>query len=153
MFVGITRCTPSKHSATCRTLRTVSTAAPGGQLDSSRVLLPLSALLRSRGDYVNDVIVSPDGATLTAAVVRSPDRGPDQILVVRFSASGRLVRVLFQMRTGNGFLYRFVNADPSGRFFLFNAGPTTATVNGWIDHGRLIPLAPADGSNVVSETW
>ena len=153
VFVGITRCTPSKHSATCRTLRMVSTAAPGGQLDSSRVLLPLSALLRTRGDYINDVIISQDGATLTAAVMRSPGRGPDQILIVRFSATGRQLRVLFQMRTGNGFLYRFVNADPSGRYLLFDAGPTTATVNGWIGHGRLIPLAPSDGSNLVNETW
>lgn len=153
VFVGITRCTRSKHSATCRTLRMVSTAAPGGQLDSSRLLLPLSALLRTSGDYINDVVVSQDGATLTAAVMRSPGRGPDQILIVRFSASGRQLRVLFQMRTGNGFLYRFVNADPNGRFFLFDAGPTTATVNGWIDHGRLVPLTPSDGSNLVNETW
>ena len=153
VFVGITRCTPSKHSATCRTLRMVSTAAPGGQLGRSRVLLPLSALLRTRGDYINDVIISQDGATLTAAVVRSPGRGPDQILIVRFSAAGRQLRVLFQMRTGNGFLYRFVNADPSGRYVLFDAGPTSATVNGWIGHGRLVPLAPSDGSNLVNETW
>jgi hypothetical protein len=137
----------------CRTLRMVSTATPGGRLDGSRLLLPLSALLRTRGDYINDVIVSQDGATLTAAVMRSPDRGPDQILIVRFSASGRQLRVLFQMRTGNGFLYRFVNADPSGRYVLFDAGPTTATVNGWIDHGRLVPLAPPDGSNLVNEAW
>jgi hypothetical protein len=153
VFVGIKRCNPSPHSATCRTLRAVSTASPGGQLDSSRLLLPLSALLRSRGDYVNNVIVSPDGATLTVAVVRSPGRGQSQILVERFSATGRLLRVLFRMRTGNGFFYRFVNADPSGRYLLFNAGPTTASVNGWIDHGRLIPLVPADGSNVFSEAW
>jgi len=131
----------------------VSTAAPGGQLDSSRMLLPLSALLRTRGDYINDVIVSQDGSSLTAAVMRSPDRGPDQVLIVRFSASGRQLRVLFQMRTGNGFLYRFVNADPSGRYLLFDVGPTTATVNGWIYRGRLIPLAPSDGSNLVNETW
>lgn len=153
VFVGVTRCTPSKHSARCRTLRAVSTAAPGGQIDSSRTLLPLAALLRTPGDYINDVVVSPDGATLTAAVVRSPGRGPDQILIVRFSATGRQLRVLYQMQTGNGFLYRFVGADPTGRYFLFDAGPTTATVNGWIDHGRLIPLAPSDGSNLVNEAW
>jgi hypothetical protein len=117
------------------------------------LLLPLSALLRTRGDYINNVIVSQDGATLTAAVMRSPGRGPDQVLIVRFSASGRQLRVLFQMRTGNGFLYRFVSADPSGRYVLFDAGPTSATVNGWIGHGRLIPLAPSDGSNLVSEAW
>lgn len=153
VFVGITRCTPSKHSAACRALRTVSTAAPGGQLDGSRLLLPLSALLRMSGDYINAVVVSQDGATLTAAVMRSPGRGPDQVLIVRFSASGRQLRVLFRMRTGNGFSYRFFGADPSGRYFLLDAGPTRATVNGWINHGRLIPLKPADGSNLSNETW
>ena len=153
VFVGITKCTPSKHSATCRTLRSVSTAAPGGQIDSSRVLLPLSALLRSPGDYINDVVVSQDGATLTAAVMRSPGRGSNQVLIVRFSATGRQLRVLYRMRTGNGFMYRFFGADPSGRYLLLDAGPTSATVNGWIDHGRLIPLTPSDGSNLLNEVW
>ncbi|HEY7014036.1 MAG TPA: hypothetical protein VH480_14845 [Streptosporangiaceae bacterium] len=153
VFVGTTRCTPSKHSATCRALRTVSTAAAGGQLDSSRRLLPLSALLRTSGDYINAVVVSPDGTTLTAAVMRSPGRGPDQVLIVRFSASGRQLRVIYRMRTGNGFMYRFFGADPSGRYFLLDAGTTKATVNGWIDHGRLIPLAPSEGSGLSSESW
>jgi hypothetical protein len=36
---------------------------------------------------------------------------------------------------------------------LFDAGPTSATVNGWIDHGRLVRLTPADGSDVSWETW
>jgi len=38
-------------------------------------------------------------------------------------------------------------------YLLFDVGPTTATVNGWIYRGRLIPLAPSDGSNLVNETW
>lgn len=152
-FVAVTKCTPSKHSATCRTLRVVSTAAPGGQIESSRVLLPLSALLRTRGDYINDVVVSPDGSTLTAAVMRSFGHGSDQVLIVRFSVTGRQLCVLYRMNTGNGFAYQFFGADPTGRYFLLDAGPTTATVNGWIDHGRLIPLAPSDGSNLASETW
>src|SRR5262249_933174 len=140
-------------SATCRTLRAVSTAAPGGQIDSSRSLLPLSALLRTNGDYVNDLVVSQDGATLTAAVMRSPGRASDQVLIVRFSATRSQLPVLFRMRTGTGFMYRFCGADPSGRYLLLDAGPTSATVNGWIDHGRLIPLTPSDGSNLYNETW
>jgi hypothetical protein len=153
VFIGVTRCTPAKHSATCRALRTLSTAAPGGTLDDSSLLLPLSALLRSPGGYINDVVISPDGSTLSAAVVRSPARGPDQVLAVRFSAAGRQLRVLYRMSTGNGFFYRFFESDPSGRHLLLNAGPTSGTVNGWIDHGRLIPLRPANGSNIVYETW
>jgi hypothetical protein len=37
----------------------------GGQLGNSRLLLPLSALIRWPGDYINDVVISPDGSTLT----------------------------------------------------------------------------------------
>jgi hypothetical protein len=72
---------------------------------------------------------------------------------VQFSATGRQLRVVYRMRTGNGFLYRFFGSDPSGRHLLLNAGPTSGTVNGWIDHGRLIRLKPADGSNVFYEVW
>ena len=57
------------------------------------------------------------------------------------------------MRTGNGFFYRFLGSDPSGRHLLLNAGPTRAPVNGRIDQGRLIQLTPADGSNVFYEVW
>jgi hypothetical protein len=161
-FLGRTRCgqatgtTKARGAATCRELRAVSPAAAGGELDSSRLLLRLSALIRSPADYVNDVVISPDGSTLTAAVIHSRSR-PHQstsILIIKYSAAtGRQLHVLYRMRTGNGFFYRFFGSDPTGRYLLFNAGPTSGTVNGWIDHGRLIRLKPADGSNVFYETW
>jgi hypothetical protein len=153
VFLGVTRCTPARTSAKCRELRAVSHPAAGGQLANSRLLLRLSALIRSPGDYINDVVLSPDGSTLTAAVVRSPDRGSDLVLVVRFSATGRQLRVVYWMRTGNGFSYQFFGSDPSSRHLLLNAGPTSETVSGWIDHGRLIRLTPANGSNVLYEVW
>ena len=56
------------------------------------------------------------------------------------------------MRTGNGFFYRFLSSDPTGRYLLFDAGPASGTVNGWIDHGQLILLRPANGSNIAYET-
>jgi hypothetical protein len=155
VFQGSLRCGPKGH-ARCRELRAVSPAAAGGQLSHSRLLLPLSALDRSSLDYVNDVMISPDGSTLTAGIVRSSSaRGKSaSVLVVRFSAAtGKRLRVLYQRYTGNGFFYRFVSADPSGRYILFNAGPAKGSVNGWIDHGRLIPLKPANGSSVFAETW
>lgn len=57
------------------------------------------------------------------------------------------------MNTGDGFSYRFLGTDPSASYVLFNAGPASGTVNGWIDHGRLIRLKPSNGSNVFYETW
>ena len=57
------------------------------------------------------------------------------------------------MDTGNGFMFRFFSSDPSGRYLLLDAGPTSGTANGWIDNGRLIPLTPADGGNVFYEAW
>jgi hypothetical protein len=150
------RCGPAGSTGRCRELRAVSPAAAGGQLDSSRLLLRFSALTSSPQDYVNDVVISPDASTVTAAVIHSPNRPhvSTSILVIRYSAvTGRRLRVLFRMRTGNGMFYRFFGADPTGRYLLFNAGPTSGTVNGWIYRGRLIRLKPANGSNVMYETW
>ena len=153
-FVGLTPC-GRQGKSTCRQLRAISPATTGGQLDRSRLLLPLSALSQSPADYINDVLISPDGSTLIAGVVRSNSpRSSAAVLVIRYSATtGRQLRVLYQLRTGNGFSYHFVSSDPTRRYLLFNAGPTTGTVNGWIDHGRLIPLKPANGSNILYETW
>jgi hypothetical protein len=40
------------------------------------------------------------------------------------------------------------------RYPLTCAGPPVGPIhNGWIDHGRLVLLKPADGSNVFFETW
>ena len=155
-FIGIKRCALVRISLACQQLRAVGHATTGGQLDNSRLLLPLSALKLQPGDQVNDVVLSPDGLTLTAAVIPNP-KGPGRpssILVTEYSAAtGRQLRILYQMHAGNGFFYRFLSSDPTGRYLIFNAGPASGTVNGWIDHGRLIRLKPADGSNVLYETW
>ena len=75
--------------------------------------------------------------------------------MVRVSAStGQKVRVLFQESTGQGVFYRFFSSDLSTRFMILNAGPPSGAIhNGWIDHGRLALLAPADGGNVFYEAW
>jgi len=44
-------------------------------------------------------------------------------------------------------------SDPSGRYLLLDVGPTSGTVNGWIDDGRLVQLTPANGTNVFDEAW
>ena len=62
------------------------------------------------------------------------------------------LRYLYRMVTGNGYLYSFFSADPSGRHFLLGAGDSNGPVDGWIRHGRLIPLLP-DPTTVVSMVW
>ena len=148
-FLGTTRCPRTKRS-NCEELRAVSPATAGGQLDSSRLLLPLSALARSRGEYIEPAIITTGGSTLTAVV----QRNQYSIWVVQYSAAtGSQLNVLYKMRTSNGFFYRFLGTDPTGRYLLFNAGPSSGTLNGWIDHERLIPLKPANGSHIFYETW
>jgi len=154
-FVGLKKCARARGGTACEELRTVSPATAGGRLDTSHVLLPLSALATHPGDTVNDVVINPGGATLAAAIVHS-GRLPrsNSVSVVQYSAvDGRQLHVLYYLRTGNGFFYRFLSADPTGRYLIFNAGRTSGTLNGWIDHGRLISLRPANGTNISYETW
>jgi hypothetical protein len=138
----------------CRELREVAPPAAGGRLSNSRLILRFPTLALSPGDYINDVVLSPDGSTLIAADVYSAGRGSDAVKLIKFSvATGKRLGVIYQVHTGNGFFYRFFGSDPTRRYLLFDAGPTSATVNGWIDHGRLVRLKPADGSNLFWETW
>lgn len=154
-FVGLKKCSTGRGGTACEELRTVSPAAAGGQLDSGHVLLPLSALATHPGDYVDDVVINPGGATLAAAIVHSGRRpGSNSVSVVEYSAAnGRQLRTLYYLRTGNGFFYRFLSADATGHYLIFNAGRTSGTLNGWIDHGQLVRLRPANGSNISYETW
>ena len=64
--------------------------------------------------------------------------------------AGQQPRVLYQ---AHGNFQRFFSSDPSGRYLILDASAETAHVNGWIDHGRLIPLAPANGNAVIYESW
>lgn len=102
-------------------------------------------------------MISPDGSALTVVTLHAM-RGtnkPGTVDVVRVSAStGHQLRILFQENTGTGVFYRLFSSDPSGRFMILNAGaPQHAIPNGWIDHGRLVLLKPADGSSVLQESW
>jgi len=87
--------------------------------------------------------------------MNTPRGSADNIMsVVQISAAtGRQLSVRYQMDTGNGFSYRLFSSDPSGRYLLLDAGPSSGTVNGWIDNGRLVQLTPADGSNIFYEAW
>jgi hypothetical protein len=153
-FVGAARCPQAKRFG-CEELRAVSPGTAGGQLDSSRLLLRLSALARSPAEYIEPAIITTGGSTLTAVVQRNENSVSSQSLwVIQYSAAtGRQLRVLYRLPTGNGFSYGFLSSDPTGRHLLFDAGPASGQVNGWIDHGQLIRLKPAYGNFIAYETW
>jgi hypothetical protein len=137
-------------------LRAYSPAAAGGSLAAGRVLLDQSALRPARTS-LSDAFITQDGFAATAVLIRCPRHGTCTLSAVRMSvATGRVLRVLYQTRTGTAFqgvFERFFSADPSGRYLILDAGAGRARLNGWIDHGKLTRLVPADGSAPGYETW
>jgi len=156
-FLGTPRCIrgPCKPTGNGEEVRAVSPAGQGGSLSNSRLLVRQSALVRLATGYIDGAVISPDGSSVTVLEMNTPSGSADNIMsVVQVSAAtGRQLTVRYQMNTGNGFFYRFFSSDPSGRYLLLDAGPTSGTVNGWIDDGRLAQLTPANGTNVFYEAW
>jgi hypothetical protein len=136
-------------------VRAVGPAGQGGNLSNSRLLLRQSALVRLATGYIDGAVISPDGSSVTVVEMNMPGGSPDNIMsVVQVSAAtGKPLSVRYHVDTGNGFSYQFFTSDPSGRYLLLDAGPSSGTVNGWIDDGRLVQLTPADGSNIFYEAW
>lgn len=158
LVLGSPKCVKGSAGQACRAtgeeVRAVSPASGGGSLSSSRLIMRQSQITSLREGYINDVSVTPDGRSLIVAVVSGGVRiNGGFVAVDRVSAAtGRRTSQLFRMKTGNGFSYRFVSVDPSGRYVLFDAGTTRVDVNGWIDHGRLVRLRPA-GNNGFYGAW
>ncbi len=155
------RCHRGRYLAYCNghadmQVRAYSPAAQGGSLESGQVLLQQSAL-KPPGTGLSDAFISPDGSAVTAVLTDCPPHGACTLSVVRIPVgSGGGPRVLYRAHTGSryqGIFERFFSADPSGRYLILDAGKGNARVNGWIDHGRLVPLAPADGNAPIYETW
>ena len=135
-------------------VRALSPATRGGALSSSHLLARQSALVPLSSGYLDGAIVSPSGSSVKVLVMNSPGRGPTTVSVVKVpAATGRPLRVLYRVNTGNGFSFQFFSSDPSGRYLILDTGPTSGTTNGWIDHGRLVTLTPAAGGNVFYEAW
>ena len=130
-------------------IRAIRLAPGGGSLTGSRVLLRQSAVMRLSQGYIEDAVIAPDGRMLTLAIGRSgPGADAGSVSVVQYSAStGHRLRVVYLRHTGNGFAYSAFAADASGTHFMLDAGH-----NGWIDHGRLIPV-PAGHLLVTWEAW
>ena len=112
----------------------------GGQLNSARVLVRLNSV-PSAG--VMDAVISPDGSTLTLAVMGalSGKPSPDSVSVVQIPVSGQQ-RLRFVYRLSQGDSFSFFSADPPGSHFLLGTGTPNGPLDGRIDNGRLIPLRP-----------
>jgi len=129
-------------------VRTLRVAPGGGRLSDGSALLSQSA----RYGYLAQALLSPDGKALTVVALGPayPARGHS------VSQNLRVVRVPLRGAGRERLLYRGVlgphpsvslSSDASGRHLLL-----AWARNGWIDHGRLHPLAPQDGA-VFTEAW
>ena len=90
-----------------------------------------------------DAVISPDGSTLTLAVMGTltGKPSPDSVSVVQVPASGvRRLRFVYLLPHGDS--YTFFSADPPGSHFLIGTGTLNGELAGRIDKGRLIPLRP-----------
>jgi len=131
----------------------VHPASGGGQLNSAGLLAQLGSALRSSQAGVMAAAISPDGSTLTLAVLGplSGQPGPDSVSVVQIPASGQpQPRVVYLLPQGDA--YSFFSADPSGSHFLLGTGTLNGPLAGRIDDGRLIPLKP-DPTIVQDMVW
>jgi hypothetical protein len=99
-------------------VRAYSLASRGGTLQYGRVLLRQSAL-QPAGSSLSDAFISPDGSAVTPVLTTCPRRGACTLSLARISvATGRVLRVLYRVRTGasfQGVFERFASSDPSAR--------------------------------------
>jgi hypothetical protein len=155
VLLGSPRCVKDAKHRSCpgaqQEVLALSPAARGGSLTSARVLIRQSQITSPATGYINDAMVTPNGSKVTLAVVGGA-RISDVSVVQASAATGKKLRVLYRMKTGDGFLYRFFSADPTGRYLLLGAGPTSGAADGWIYHHTLIRLRP-DNSDVFLEVW
>jgi len=161
VFLAQPRCikgagAPACHAAGGEEIRALSPAGRGGQIGSSRLLMKQAWIMRLDVGYINGAVISPDGSMIRLAVVSGSTarKASSSVSVQQVpAATGRHPSVLYRMLTGNGFSYRLFSADPSGKYLIFDAGPSRRSVNGWIDHGRLVPLTPRAGNDISFEAW
>ena len=137
-------------------MRAFGPADRGGSLQGGQILLRQSAF-KKRGTSIFDALITPDGTALNSVIANCPKRGICTLAVERIGLTAGLVpKVLYKVHTGTkfeGIDMRNFGSDPTGRFLILNAAdsPTSKWVNGWIDHGRLVKLAPVDFGG--EEVW
>jgi hypothetical protein len=147
-------CPRSRYQSNCHPgdpteVRALGPVDRGGSLQGGQILLRLSAFKKPRTSLA-DALITPDGTALNSVIFNCPKRGVCTVMVARIAlTSGKVLSKLYQVHTGTRFGGIYMNefaSDPTGRFLILNAGVNARnkTVNGWIDHGRLVKLTPAD---------
>lgn len=133
----------------------VSLASRGGRLGNPHVLVDIPA-----PELISYAQVSPDGSVLTVAWASLAPRAANAEVTVEqvSTGSGKVIRVLFRAAIrmsgvhAGGFGSR-ASSDSSGRYIIVMYGTTVSHRNGWIDHGRLVPLTPPVAAAGLYETW
>jgi hypothetical protein len=134
-------------------LAQVSPAGRGGSLRTAHALVHMHALAS-----ISYAQVSPDGSIVTVAGVAAaslPGAAGARVTVEQISVqTGKVIRVLFRsaIRNASSLAFR-ASSDPSGRYIIVVYGNLASSRNGWIDHGRLVPLTPAITAADLIETW
>jgi hypothetical protein len=155
------RCHRTKYQSNCTggndvQVRAYSPAAGGGSLEHGKILFA-PADFKTPGISLGGALISRDDSTLTTIKIKGNGNATSDLSIVRVAvATGRVLTALYEVNTGeplgNVFL-RIFTADPSGRYLILDASAHGTRVNGWIDHGNLIPLSPANGNEPINEAW
>jgi hypothetical protein len=148
------RCQLPLPGCTYGTERILTLPAGGSEPSTaSSTVLPDSTLLSSDDAVFLNSQLSPDGSALDIAYVQWHVHGDVYLVVAqRAVQTGRLVRYLYRHNAGSGIRMGFASFDPSGQYPILDLGSGNL-INGWIDHGRFVPLDPAFGIAVSDEAW
>ncbi len=153
LVVAQSRCRRTRYLVECNghaqvQVRAYRQPSGGGSLERGQVL--------AQNRSISAAVISQDSSALTEELIACPRRGTCTLSVERVSLRTHRAVVLYLTRTGTpsgGVFSRFFSADPTGRYLIVDAGAGNARVNGWIDHGKLVPLAPSDGNAPAYEAW
>jgi hypothetical protein len=160
LVIKETLCHRSRFLRKCRSsdpteVRAFGPADRGGSLQGGKLLLRLSDF-KKPGTFMIDALITPDGTALNSVIANCPKKGICTLAVERIGLAGLARQMLYKVHTGTrfeGIDMRSFGSDPTGQFLMLNAAnsPTSKWINGWIDHGHLVKLAPVDFAG--QEVW
>ncbi len=156
-------CHHSRYLSNCepsdpREVRAFGPADRGGSLQGGQLLLRGSAFKKPRTS-ISDALITPDGTALTTVTTTCPRGNFCTMTVERIGlTTGKAPQVLYKVTDSaspNGPYLEYFSSDPTGRFLIIQANTATTKqpVNGWIDHGRLVLLTPANAFGAGQEVW
>jgi hypothetical protein len=153
---------PTATSASCESdgeWRSLSSLATSGGISSSSQLLLQETVLTgadSRGatqSQIHGWAVAPNGSEITVLTIGGQALQMQATVIQASATTGKELRVLYKMPTGDGYFYRFFSSDPTGRYLLLDVGPAGGPTNGWINNGKFTSLSPSYGGDITYEVW